>query len=128
LIQINARPCGMAILGLTHPDRRGDVMSYLTYPTWLIRVFQRFAFAQARMGRMLRRRGIPPGAYLRAFPFIEVEAQLARCHACPCKGLCDRALASRAPTRSRYSFCANARFIDSYIVSRVVGEGCDPAR
>lgn len=90
-------------------------MDYLTSPTWLARLMQGLYLRRSRMGRLLRRRGIDPGAYLRAFPIVALETQLARCYRCPAKALCDRALASRKHGRSRYSFCPNAPAVERFL-------------
>lgn len=96
-------------------------MSYITGPTWLVRVLQGWSLHRSRMARLLRRRGVDVGAYVRAFPIVEIESQLARCHACAFKGTCDRALRSTAPSRSTYSFCPNSRFVRQFKLTRAAG-------
>jgi hypothetical protein len=82
-------------------------MDYLAAPAWLARLLQVWHLRHTRLGRMLQRRGVEPAEYARATPFVEVETQIADCHSCVCQPLCDRALGSRAPSRSNYSFCPN---------------------
>jgi hypothetical protein len=92
-------------------------MEYLGYPGWIVRLLQRWHLRFTRLGRLLRRRGINQAAYVRHFPIVEVEAQLARCHQCTYQPLCDRAVAS-SRRRSRYTFCPNTPFIDRYLLAR----------
>jgi hypothetical protein len=92
-------------------------ISYLAYPSWLARLFQRWHLGRSRMGRLLQRRQVDVGAYLQASPILDIEAQLARCYACEHKPLCDRALASPAPGRSRYSFCPNSPAVERFVAA-----------
>jgi hypothetical protein len=89
-------------------------MNYLTAPLPLVRLLQYWSIGRSRMGRLLRRRDIAIGRYVKAFPVVEIESQLARCHSCTSQPLCDRALSSQAHRRSSYSFCPNTRFVDSF--------------
>ena len=94
-------------------------MEYMGYPGWLVRLLQRWHLRATRLSRMLRRRGVDPAGYLRAFRIVEVESQFARCHACERARLCDRTLgAPHVPGHTRYAFCPNGRFIDRYRSSR----------
>jgi hypothetical protein len=90
-------------------------MNYLTFPAWLARLFQRLHLRRTRLARLLRRRGVDTGAYLRAFPIVAIETQIACCYSCQSKALCDRALASRGHGRSRYSFCPNTSVVERYL-------------
>jgi hypothetical protein len=89
-------------------------MDYLTAPAWFVRLLQTWHMRRARLGRLLQRRGIDPAAYVRAYPIIEIEAQLADCHICISQPICDRALRSQAPSRSTYSFCPNTDAIERF--------------
>jgi hypothetical protein len=107
--------------GQCRPTRRtghSAPMSYLTYPNRLVRFLQAWHLRTMRLGRLLKRRGVDAAAFVRAFPIVEIESQIASCHRCERKPLCDRALDSSAPGKSRYSFCPNTRFVDSYRLSR----------
>lgn len=94
-------------------------MSDLNRPAWLIRALQRWHVYRSRLGRLLKRRNVAIAQYVRAFPIVEVETQLAACFSCHSKALCDRALRSRVPSRSRYTFCPNTRFIERYELNRI---------
>lgn len=94
-------------------------MDYMGYPGWLVRLLQRWHLRVTRLGRMLQRRGVDRFGYLRAFPIVEIESQLARCHACQLTRLCDRVLGARhVAGHTRYTFCPNARFIDGHVLQR----------
>lgn len=82
-----------------------------------VRLYQRARLARTRMARLLKRRQVDVGAYLRAIPVVEVKAQICQCHDCSCKALCDGALHSHAPSRSRYSFCPNTPAIDRFLAT-----------
>ena len=82
--------------------------------TWLVRAYQGWRLKGTRMSRLLKRRHVGVGDYVRSLPVAEVKAQIARCHDCQCKELCDRALRSIAPCTSRYSFCPNTDSVDRF--------------
>jgi hypothetical protein len=90
-------------------------MGYLTAPAWIVRLVQSWHIGRIRLGRLLKRRGIDPAAYVRSLPIVEVEAQIADCHSCICQPLCDRAVRARTPSRSTYSFCPNTDAIERYL-------------
>ena len=83
--------------------------------TWLVRAYQGLRLRSTRMSRLLRRRHVGVGEYVRSLPVAEVKAQIARCQGCACKALCDRALGSIAPCTSRYSFCPNTEPVDRFV-------------
>ena len=94
-------------------------MRYPEYPAWLARFFQKWHLShRTRMGRLLRKRRIAVGDYLRALNFREIEAQIARCHACDSQVRCDRALRGAANGRTRYSFCPNTPAVERYLARK----------
>jgi hypothetical protein len=86
--------------------------------TWPVRALQRGRLRASRMHRMLKRRHVDVAAYARSLDVIELKQQLQKCRDCGLSGLCDRALKSRAPSRSVFSFCPNRPAIEHYLVER----------
>ena len=87
-------------------------MDYLTAPGWIARLAQRWHLERGRLGQMLRQRGLDPADYVRAHTVVELEAQLARCYACPRKTRCDRVLRLGKPGTAGYAFCPNSAMIE----------------
>lgn len=84
--------------------------------TWLVRAGQRARLSTTRMHRMLKRRHVDAGRYVRAFTAGELREQIRTCGNCSLGALCDRALNSRAPAaRSSFSFCPNRPAIERYL-------------
>ena len=83
--------------------------------TWLVRAGQRVRLSRTRMGRMLERRRVDLGAYVRALSVAELKAQISTCRHCGLVDLCDRALGSRGPSRSAFSFCPNRPAIERHL-------------
>lgn len=93
-------------------------MDYITGPAWLVRLLQRWHLGRSRMGRLLRRQRVEVSAYVRAFPPVEIEAQVARCHLCAFQERCDRAMQSIVQGRPPCGFCPNGRYIRQFRQSR----------
>jgi len=86
--------------------------------TWPVRALQRGRLRASRMYRMLKRRHVDVAAYARSLDVIELKQQLRICEHCGLTALCDRAMKSRAPSRSAFSFCPNRPSIEHYLVER----------
>ena len=83
--------------------------------TWLVRAGQRIRLSRTRMRRMLRRRHVDLGAYARSLSVAEMKDQISTCRTCGLVDLCDRALESRGPSRSVFSFCPNRPAIERHL-------------
>lgn len=83
--------------------------------TWLVRAGQRVRLSRTRMGRMLRRRHVDIGAYARSLSVPAIKEQISTCRHCGLVDLCDRALGSRGPSRSAFSFCPNRPAIERHL-------------
>ena len=93
----------------------------------LVRLGQRLRLRSTRMHRMLQRRGIQAGPYVRTLGVVQVRSQIATCRACGSQQLCDRALASRggANSHSRFTFCPNRPALERYLDPRAqIGGAC----
>lgn len=85
--------------------------------TWPVRAVQRWRLGRTRMVRMLRRRHVPVGAYVRLLPVAQLKEQIQTCQTCGLDDLCDRALAGPGPSRSVFSFCPNRPVIERCLMS-----------
>ena len=83
--------------------------------TWLVRAGQRARLSRTRMRRMLKRRHVDIGAYARSLSVPEIKEQVSICRHCGLVDLCDRALQSRGPSRSAFSFCPNRPAIERHL-------------
>ena len=81
-------------------------------------MFQISLMPWLRMFRMLRRRHVDVAGYARVQGAVELGRQLRACEDCRHTAVCDRALKSRAPSRSSYSFCPNRPAIERYLIRR----------
>lgn len=81
----------------------------------LVRVIQRARLSRTRMRVMLRRRHVGLDAYARSLSVLEMKRQIRTCRNCGLADLCDRALQSRGPSRSVFSFCPNRPAIERFL-------------
>lgn len=86
--------------------------------TGLVRVWQHARLSTTRMRRMLRRRGIAPGAFVRSQSVPDLREQINLCRECLQHELCDRALASvKLSSHATFSFCPNRPAIERYVLA-----------
>ena len=81
----------------------------------LVHAGQRVRLSRTRMRRMLKRRHVNLGAYARSLTVAEMKDQISTCQHCGLTDLCDRALESRGPSRSAFSFCPNRPAIERHL-------------
>lgn len=86
--------------------------------TWPVRATQRARLRRSRMYRMLKRRHVDIAGYARSLPVAELKEQIQACRDCGMTNVCDRALKSRGPSRSVFSFCPNRPAIERYLFDR----------
>lgn len=70
-------------------------------------LWQRWRLRGTRLGRLLARRHVDVGLYLRSTPAAAVSAQIDACRRCDSAERCEQALRSLAAGRSNYPFCPN---------------------
>jgi len=121
MVEVSATPYLLTILAafaLCLVTFAGFALFDSNAETWLVRAVQRGRLRASRMYRMLKRRHADVAAYARSLDVIALKQQLQKCRDCGLSALCDRALKSRAPSRSVFSFCPNRPTIEHYLIER----------
>jgi len=70
-----------------------------------------------RLSRMLRKRGIDEGRYVRLIPVAELRTAVANCRSCPEQGKCDAVLAAPGWCARSLPECPNTRALDRFVDS-----------
>jgi len=78
------------------------------------RLRQHWRLRGTRLRRLLARRHVDLGLYLRSTPAEQIRAQVNACRCCASAEYCERALKSLAAGTSDYRFCPNRGAIEPF--------------
>jgi len=81
------------------------------------KLWQRWRLRGTRLRRLLARRHVDLGLYLRSFPAAQIRAQVEACERCASAERCERTLQSLGAGTSAYRFCPNRDAFEPFVDS-----------